>query len=668
MNCLKTVTHDIFASPPIYCTIVFLIALTFLLGGAVSAFALASYSDPPGYPSLWPSSLTTQAYTSQGQAQADKTGSTDGSSAANPTGAADFSSGSGINEPSFFYYGDGSILYFRFRLGGNPLALTGNGQPFGSITWNVMFDVDGDGYKEFVMMMDGTDSGTQPDDIVVIYDNTLTQKFNTTQVGIWRQDSAGSNDGVNGATGTSSAWDLSSDLYVWDFGRTRVVQIDQTKTAGTNNSEYFLDVQIPLSAFDATGIGGPLLTASSFFSLSVTSSNSNTDPTQKDLIYSGDISLADVPLPGGDLSNSSGQILQAPAIPTISATSCPSPIIITATVLDALTVDPVTKLTKDTLSSVIFQYFYDYNSNGLPDDIGQSWTPIGSASRTAALGQWQYSWDTSVLLNGKYLIRAIATDILGYVTTSTSQSYLTPSSVTASFTNSCSNIAILNTSTKSVTDLNGGLTVPGDTLSYSISIKNTGGLNAVNIALKDTLDSHLAYVTGSGSPAPSATNPALLWNVGTLAPSATATYTFRAVITGPIANGTQILNTGWITYDSGQVTGLTRNVTASVTVSSGPNMSFVKAVSRSTAAPGEILTYTVSYSNIGTDTATEVWISDTSPPNTDYVANSVTLNGAGKTDAADSDEATVTGGSVIIHIGSVSAGASGQAQFQVKIK
>lgn len=648
---------------------VFLVSMAvFILGAALSAFGLASYTDPPGYPESWPSSLTTQAYTSQGQTQSDLSGNSDSSSGANPSGAVDFSSGTSGTDPSFYYYGNGSTLFFRLRVGSTPLALTGNSQPFSSGTWNILFDTDGDGYKEFVVMIEGVNVGQQPDDIVVIYDNNPSQKFIIGQAGIWRQDSAGSNDGADGAAGASTMWDLNPDPYIWDFGRSRVVQIDTSLSPGHNNSEYFLDFQVPISALDASLIGGPALAASSFFTLAATSSNSNSDPTQKDIIYSGDFALGDVPIPSGDISNGNGQVLMSPLIRSITATPCPSPITLNANVLDAITVDPVTKQAKDTLASVTFEYFFDANQNGLPDDEGNSWITIGSASRTTTLGIWQYSWDAGVLINGHYIIRAIAVDNQANTTVSTSQPYFSPTSVTAVFMNQCSRIALFDTSTKLAADLNGGQAVPGDTLSYTITLKNTGQLDAFNVALRDTIPAYTTYITDSASPSPVLTSPALVWNVGTIAPGATVTYTFRVLITGPIPNGTEILNSGWITYDSGQATGLTRMVTASVTVSSGPQMSFTKSVSKSAAVPGETLIYTVDYANIGTDTAMEVWISDVSPPDTEYIANSVILNGVVKTDVSDGDEVTVTSGSVIIHIGAVPAGASGQVQFQVIIK
>ncbi|HOT36832.1 MAG TPA: hypothetical protein PLT86_09220 [Candidatus Latescibacteria bacterium] len=642
-----------------------LVAVLLVAASAVPA-ALQNYRDPTGYtyPTTWPSVLATSAYTRLGVPEADKTGQTDGSKGASPQGANDFTSGPLYDQPSFYYYGNGTILYFRFRVGGPPTALTGSGQPFTSATWNVLMDIDGDGWKEFVVFLDGTSSGNQPDDIVIIYENVNSQKFDMNQVGVWRQDCAGPSDGVDGASGSSSTWDTDPDAYVWDFGRTRVVQIDRTKPVGSQKSEYWIDVQVPLEAFDGRANGGPLLTGSSFFSISATTSASNSDPTQKDLLYSGDFALADVPLPGGDIYNGYGGRIDAPIIAELTQTGCPSPDTLKARVSDVLTV--VGGLTTDTIDSVWFEYYYDYNGDWGENDPGQTWTRIGAGTRTG-IGQFRYVWDVSQMSAGNFLIRAVARDKQGNTTYSTSNPAGTAYLI-AKFTNTCSAIAVLNTSTKSVSDLNGGLTLPADTLLYTIVIQNTGGGTATSVVLKDTVSTYLNYVPNSATPTPAATNPALQWNVGTLAAGASATFTFRGVVKSPIANQTEILNKGWITYNTGAMTGLSKLVTATITVTSQPIATCSKTVDKATAAPGDTLVYTVTYGNNGTDAATFLIISDTVPFETDYVPNSVVLNGVPKTDAADADQVTVSGNNVSVTVGTLPVGGSGTFSFRVKVK
>ena len=51
----------------------------------------------------------------------------------------------------------------------------------------------------------------------------------------------------------------------------------------------------------------------------------------------------------------------------------------------------------------------------------------------------------------------------------------------------------------------------------------------------------------------------------------------------------------------------------------GPGLSLVKSVDKSSAAPGDTITYTINYSNSGNGNATYVFILESIPDNTDYV-------------------------------------------------
>jgi large repetitive protein len=226
----------------------------------------------------------------------------------------------------------------------------------------------------------------------------------------------------------------------------------------------------------------------------------------------------------------------------------------------------------------------------------------------------------------------------------------------------------MDNSTKGVSDVNGGEAVPGDTLQYTITVTNSGVTSADNVVVIDTLESNLSYVSGSTTPVPSSVTPALTWNVGSLSTGVSETFSFKAVIASPISDGTTLTNRGWITYNSSDVNGLYKVVTALIDVSSRPRISLVKAVSHNSAAPGDTLTYTLTYLNYGTDNATSVIVADFVPENTAYVANSAVLNSISQTDASDDDGVTVSGSSMIISVGTVTAGDSGQVEFKVRVK
>ncbi|WGL18478.1 hypothetical protein PVT68_09305 [Microbulbifer bruguierae] len=91
----------------------------------------------------------------------------------------------------------------------------------------------------------------------------------------------------------------------------------------------------------------------------------------------------------------------------------------------------------------------------------------------------------------------------------------------------------------------------------------------------------------------------------------------------------------------------------------------------SSAVQGSIITYTLTFSVSGSGEITNVILSDNVPDNTSYVAGSITLNGAGKSDVADSDEvrfdSSATPPRIEINIGTVTAPATHTVTFQVEI-
>jgi len=83
--------------------------------------------------------------------------------------------------------------------------------------------------------------------------------------------------------------------------------------------------------------------------------------------------------------------------------------------------------------------------------------------------------------------------------------------------------------------------------------------------------------------------------------------------------------------------------------------SITKQVDKTSASPGDTLTYTISYSNPTANTYTNIRIEDSIPNGTTYIDNSATGG------------ATFDGSKIIVNIGNLSPGASGSVQFQVRV-
>lgn len=372
------------------------------------ALTVAIVAAPPSCAQAsWPADAAWIPYTRFGDIINDLSSAQgDNSWTSNPGGADDIVSGPAGTLPSVYYYYDGAYLFMRQRINGDPRVTIDLGSangPYVPIMWNMLIDIDGDGYKEFTLVLNG-DSGKNQDpidDLEVFYNNSPTQIVNPATDRVWRQDS-----NVRGSVPRTA---------VTDFGYSRVT--DPTASGGN----WFIDWQVPMTAFYVGGV--PLITGTTPIALGFTSSTSNTNPLQKDLAYEGTLRNPDPndPYPYGDPITLGSGPSQAPQFVSLTATGC-GPTTVSATVIDTLRV--VGGVVQTTVASVAFYYQPDANGDGTPD-VGSTPVLIGTATSPIAgsLSVFQVPWNTPgtpPLFNGYYDIFAVATDIEvpAHVTTS----------------------------------------------------------------------------------------------------------------------------------------------------------------------------------------------------------------------------------------------------------
>ncbi len=84
-------------------------------------------------------------------------------------------------------------------------------------------------------------------------------------------------------------------------------------------------------------------------------------------------------------------------------------------------------------------------------------------------------------------------------------------------------------------------------------------------------------------------------------------------------------------------------------------------------SPGDLVTFQILYTNAGDGTSTNTLVTVPVPTHTTYVTNSTAINDIPKTDAADGDEVTVSGPTISINLGSISAGGSGTISYKVSL-
>jgi len=219
-------------------------------------------------------------------------------------------------------------------------------------------------------------------------------------------------------------------------------------------------------------------------------------------------------------------------------------------------------------------------------------------------------------------------------------------------------------------DITGSATqlLPGDTLRYTITVKNIGNEDAVNALIRDTIPGNTTYVAGTttlngvavADPAAgvSALETGMLVNApenttaGYMRADATATManvatiSFDVTINAGVINGTIISNQGFVNADGAGTSGpipqqpsddpntATLDDPTLDIVGDLPLVDAVKTVALvvdniplGSVGPGDVLRYTISVTNYGAQAATGVVLTDAVPANTTYFADSVFLNG-----------------------------------------
>jgi len=238
---------------------------------------------------------------------------------------------------------------------------------------------------------------------------------------------------------------------------------------------------------------------------------------------------------------------------------------------------------------------------------------------------------------------------------------------------------------KTSQDISGDLTVleAGDSLRYTLTVKNIGQENAVNVQLSDQLPANTTYVASTttlngvaiADPAAgiSALATGLLINAlentttgflradASAAANNVATITFDVVISNTVIDGTVIANQGFLTSDgvgSGAFpqqpsddpdTSLLNDPTLDI-VGNVPVIEVLKTVviqidngTVGIVDPGDVLRYTITASNIGAIPASSVVLTDAVPANTSYVPNTTRLNGLAVSDSGVNTSSLIAG-------------------------
>lgn len=156
---------------------------------------------------------------------------------------------------------------------------------------------------------------------------------------------------------------------------------------------------------------------------------------------------------------------------------------------------------------------------------------------------------------------------------------------------------------------------PGERITYTITISNSGNVSATNVTISDTFPADTNFVVDSLEISPSSaggvpgTQPILADGI-TITELSLVTVTYAATVNASVADETQIVNTASITSNEVE-TPVTHTVTD--TVVNQANLSISKTNGQDTTVPGTSITYTIAVTNSGPSSANGITVSDSFP-------------------------------------------------------
>ncbi|HET9768123.1 MAG TPA: C25 family cysteine peptidase [Thermoanaerobaculia bacterium] len=190
-------------------------------------------------------------------------------------------------------------------------------------------------------------------------------------------------------------------------------------------------------------------------------------------------------------------------------------------------------------------------------------------------------------------------------------------------------------------DADGNL-APGATITYTMTLHNSGTASATSVVVTDDVPALTTYVGASCTTTVGSCTfaagppPHVTFNVGTLGAGATATLAFQVTVDSPSTNGAVVSNAAVVS-----ATGLppTSSNFVSYPIAAAPVISVVKSASPPSGSQvhgGDVITYTLTVTNTGNANTVTAFVRDAIPANTTYVAGSTTVNGSAVSDTPGS--------------------------------
>ena len=303
---------------------------------------------------------------------------------------------------------------------------------------------------------------------------------------------------------------------------------------------------------------------------------------------------------------------------------------------------------------------------------GQQYTFSVRSSDTATAGQLTAGQSGTLVLNAS--VSSPFTGASGTLTNTAALTSTQTSQISDAITTTLLRPSVSIAKSASDTSL-----VPGNSVTYTLQVLNAGPGAASNVTVSDVLPAtaYYTYVAGSAklngvtiAPDP-VSGSTLTKNIGSLAAGAVATVTYTmAVASSGVPNGVTTRSNTATVSDAG-TSGSRSSNTVTATISTNPNLSLAKtsAPASGPIAAGSSIVYTLTLTNTGSGTASNVLVEDAIPSNTSFSAGTLAYGGSARTDVQDGDNAYYdpSGGRVVFDVGSLAAGASQTMTYTVRV-
>ncbi|MBU1170508.1 MAG: DUF11 domain-containing protein [Proteobacteria bacterium] len=189
----------------------------------------------------------------------------------------------------------------------------------------------------------------------------------------------------------------------------------------------------------------------------------------------------------------------------------------------------------------------------------------------------------------------------------------------------------------------------GETLTYTIIIRNTGNLSATAVTTTPTLSANLQFqsATRDGIVLPSAPS----WDLGDIPSGGSLTLIITSTVIPGTPNGTELPFS--ITATAAE--GARDAISLTTPVGSAPHLVLSLSASVASTAPGGFIVYTLHYSNIGNMAANNGIIHSELPSQTALVSGSITGGGS------------LVDRTITWPVGIISPGSSGNVSFRASV-